>query len=211
MTRSIVLVSGGLDSAAALWWALDRGHEVRALTFHYHDRAPAEVRATRRLAEAAGVELVEEDVPGLMEVVDMAPRPPALEGAPDAYVPHRNLVFYGFAAHHAERWSATRVVGGHIGADPDSFPDSGPAFFDALNDLLTQSRWPDAPGDLRIVNPLEGSSKAEVLELALELDVPLEATWSCGELADAPCGECPSCRERAEAFDAVGVLDPAVP
>ena len=40
--------------------------------------------------------------------------------------------------------------------------------------------------------------------------VPYELTWSCYEGGDKPCGVCGTCRDRAEAFRANGVLDPAL-
>ena len=43
-----------------------------------------------------------------------------------------------------------------------------------------------------------------------ELNVPFEVTWSCYWDRPVHCGTCVSCRERKEAFDAVGVKDPVV-
>lgn len=209
-SRVLVLLSGGIDSAVALWWSLDAGHDVRALTFDYHLRPEPEKRATRALAEAADVpDLRTIDLPELREVADLeGSAPPALDGAAPSYVPHRNLIFYSLAAHHAERAGATRIVGGHNGVDPETFPDSGPAFFEGLNDLLAMGRWSATEDGLEVVNPLHGRSKREVVWLGRKLGVPFERTWSCGEHVEAPCGACASCRERAEAFEAAGLQDP---
>jgi 7-cyano-7-deazaguanine synthase len=203
---AVVLASGGIDSAVALWWARDQGYDVRALTYHYHLRPEPEKEAARTLAREAGADpVIEVDLPHLREVDDVDPVPPDLRDAPKEYVPHRNLVFYSMAAHHAERVGAQVLVGGHNGVDPERFPDSGPAFLEGVEDLLEQGRAPGARGGIEIRNPLHGDTKEEVVERGLELGVPFESTWSCGEYVTEPCGECHSCRERREALRAVGV------
>ena len=44
----------------------------------------------------------------------------------------------------------------------------------------------------------------------LALGVPYELTWSCYEGGEAPCGRCATCLDRAAAFAANGVEDPAL-
>lgn len=203
---ALVLVSGGVDSAVALWETRDQGLDTRAITFHYHLRPEPEKEATRALAREAGADpVIEVELPDLREVDDIEPLPADLEGAPREYVPHRNLVFYALAAHHAERLGARVLVGGHNGVDPERFPDSGPGFFQGVVDLLERGRAPGAEGGLEVRNPLHGDTKQEVVERGLDLGVPLEATWSCGEHVTEPCGACHSCEERREAFEAAGL------
>jgi 7-cyano-7-deazaguanine synthase len=204
--RALVLLSGGIDSTVALWWALEQGYEVRALTVHYLKRPPPEKQATRTIADEAGVELIELELPWLQELEDPV-HPlldnPALADAPEGYVPARNPIFYAIAAHIAEIVGAERIVGGHNGVDPDRFPDASAAFFDRMGDLLEDSL---ASGmELGIEQPLHGMAKEAVVEEGLRLGAPLEASWSCYERGPEPCGECPSCRTRAEAFAAAGV------
>ena len=49
-----------------------------------------------------------------------------------------------------------------------------------------------------------------MVKLGLELGVPYELTWSCYEGGDVPCGRCGTCIDRAAAFAANGVEDPAL-
>lgn len=208
--RALVLLSGGLDSTVATWWALAEGYGVTALTFHYFKRPPPEIEATRRIADEAGIELVEVEMPWLRELAD--PEHPLLDNPtlqtvhPEGYVPGRNAIFYAIGAHHAEIMGAERIVGGHNGADPERFPDASAAFFDALGDLLDRGLV-TRPG-LEIEQPLLGSTKAEVVEQGTRLGAPLELCWSCYETGPTPCGECPSCTTRRDAFDEVGLEDP---
>lgn len=207
--RTLVLLSGGLDSLVAAWWALDRGDDVIGLTLDYFQRPPPEKRAVEAIAEAGGFELLTAELPWMRELED-PPHPkldnPALEDAPYGYVPARNAILYAVAAHHAEIVGAERIVGGHNGTDPERFPDASPSFFEDLEAVLQRGL---ASGmRLEIEQPLHGQRKEEIVEKGLELGAPLELSWSCYELGPDPCGVCPSCERRAEAFENVGVEDP---
>lgn len=213
MTKAIVLLSGGIDSAVTLFLSVQKGWHVHPLTFHYHLRPRREVEATERLAELAGRrdQLIEVGLPFLMEAEDLLQEGvdnPRLQEAPPTYVPARNLIFYSIAAHYAEVRAARWIVGGHNGLDSDTFPDATLEFFQGLNrllvsGLLTASRFP-----VEIVNPLHGLSKADVIRQAWEHDVPLEHTWSCSHDGGTPCSTCFPCRQRANAFAQVGRQDP---
>lgn len=215
MDTALVLVSGGLDSAVALYWAQRRGWEVTPLTIHFHNRPPREVRATRDLVEAAGCPhpLIEVDLPFLAEAEDLVAEGRAgdhLKRAPPSYAPARNLVFYSVAAHYGEALGVRWIVGGHNGTDGDTFPDATPRFFQDLNRLLEEGLLTYGGVGLQIVNPLQGLTKAEVIRQGLEFGAPLERTWSCHRDREVPCGACASCRERAEAFREADLQDPLV-
>lgn len=210
--QAIVLLSGGVDSAVALTWALEQGWDIRPLTFDYYARPTKERAAIEALTSRAGVGPIRHvDLPFLKEVDDLRkegiPNRLLLE-APESYVPARNLIFYGLAAHYAERDGARFVVGGHNGIDPDAFPDSSPKFFNFLNSLYRLGLWTYDKAPVQIVVPLSGRTKAEVVRMGLEREVPFDVTWSCYWDGAVHCGACPSCRERRDAFAEVGVSDP---
>lgn len=191
--RALVLLSGGLDSAVALWWTLREGHDVVALSFRYPGRPAREVHAARELAERAGVRLVEAEMPFLRE-----PEGGRFAAAPRGYVPARNATFYAAAAYHAEVLDREAIVGGHNADDAARFPDASAGFFARLEAILSDGLWSldGSPGP-RLVMPLSGLTKLQVVALGRELRVPLALAWSCYEDGEAPCGACPSCVERA--------------
>ncbi len=213
MERAIVLLSGGVDSAVSLWWAKRQGWDVQPLTFDYYGRPEREHVAIDGLAKRAHTGPIRRvALPFLKEVDDLRPAGFAnkvLEDSPEGYIPARNLIFYGLAAYYAELDGVRYLVGGHNGTDPESFPDASPRFFDHLNSVLRLSLWSYEKSPLKVVLPLHGKSKEDVLRLGLDLGVPLELTWSCYWDQDVACGTCASCKERREAFHAIRVKDPA--
>ncbi len=213
MERAIVLVSGGIDSAVSLFMSLQKGWDLYPLTFKYYMRPRREIEATMGLAELAGCreKLIEVDLPFLMEVEDLLHLGldnHRLEKAPPTYVPARNLIFYSIAAHYAELKDAKWIVGGHNGLDRETFPDAQPEFFEALNRLLGLGLLTARDSRVEIVNPLQGLTKAEVIQVGGDYSVPLERTWSCSLDGAAPCGECSSCQERSRAYERLGLEDP---
>ncbi len=212
MSRAIVLLSGGIDSAAALFWAKKEGHALTALSFDYHLRPESERRAGRALAPIAGATLLEVPLPFVREAVDLKAAGfavPRADGAPEGWVPARNLVFYAIAAYYAEATGAGVIVGGHLARDAEAFADASRPFFDAFEDLIAAGRR-GTPERIRLVLPFATMQKQDVLRAAEALGVPLEHTWSCYGDGDRPCGRCVSCRERADAFAAVRRSDPGM-
>jgi 7-cyano-7-deazaguanine synthase len=211
MTAAVVLLSGGLDSAVALYWARGQGFRLHALEIEYHRRPPRERACSEALARATDAERLVVHLPFLREAEDQPAdrRPAALSGAPRGYLPARNLVFYSIAAHCAESLGASIIVGGHNRPDGERFPDARRGFFDALERLFADGLWSARERPLRVALPLAAMDKTAALRLGLDLGVPFAQTWSCYEDdAERPCGRCPSCVERARAFEAVGLSDP---
>src|SRR6059036_4035189 len=117
MERAIVLLSGGVDSAVALWWSRKQGLDIHPLTFDYFGRPKREHDAIRALTSRVGTARIRHvDLPFLKEVDDL--RQEGFENrllldSPEGYIPGRNLIFYGLAGYYAELDAARYIVGGH--------------------------------------------------------------------------------------------------
>ncbi len=210
--RAVVMLSGGIDSTVALWWAKARGLDAIALSIEYSGRPHRELAAVDEIARAAdALPLHRIDVP----FVELASRLPAyhdpVKPIPYGYIPLRNLLFYSMAAYHADASGARYVVGGHLVDDALAFPDANLSYFDDLNELLARSTngWSRA-GAPMIVLPFSGMKKEEVLREGARLGVPFDLTWSCWMDGEEPCGTCISCKDRAEGFTKAGMEDPAL-
>lgn len=186
MSKAVVLVSGGIDSAVALWWARERYAAV-ALSFDGAGRPRGEVRACREVVRRAGVPHLRVPAPFLW------PRP-------SGYVPGRNLVYHGVALSLAEELGAGAVVAGHNRTDAEVFRDARPEFFRRLEKL---------DGGRRILLPFARLTDAEVIARGLAAGVPLGLTWSCYRDGARPCRRCSACRGRLESFRSLGLEDPS--
>jgi 7-cyano-7-deazaguanine synthase len=218
MTRSIVLLSGGLDSATALAVARARGDECYTLAFDYGQRHRAELAAARRVAASLGaVQHRELELPigelGGSALTDRSIAVPEHGGAgiPVTYVPARNTVFLSLALAWSEVIAADKIVIGVNAVDYSGYPDCRPEFvaaFAALARLATKRGVEGEP--VAIDAPLVRWSKSEIIAHGIALGVDYAQTVSCYR-ADADglaCGACDSCRLRREGFAAAGVADP---
>jgi 7-cyano-7-deazaguanine synthase len=218
MTRSVVLLSGGLDSATALGLARARGDDCYTLALDYGQRHRAELAAARRVAAALGAREHRELLVGVGELGGSALTDLQLDvpehggaGIPVTYVPARNTVFLSVALAWSEVLGASKIVIGVNAIDYSGYPDCRPEFiaaFERLARLATKAGVEG--GELSIDAPLVTMSKAEIIRRGLELGVDYALTVSCYR-ADADgraCGRCDSCRLRREGFAAAGAADP---
>ena len=204
----LVLLSGGIDSATALYLVKRRGERCVTLSIDFHRRNRREVEAARAIAEAAGVEeQTELNLSFLREAIDLGDeirREVEARGIPLTFIPYRNLVFYSVGCYWAWTKDLGTIVIGHNAEDRNLFSDVGPDLIEAFNSLAA-AMIPWRP--VRVEAPLLGMGKLEVVRLALELGVPLELTWSCWREGEVHCGVCEGCVKRKEVFKALGVKD----
>jgi len=221
--KAVVLLSGGLDSSTLLHYVIQRlgAREVYALSFLYGQKHRRELEAAAWQAKAAGVKA--HDVvdmgffsgltPGGSALTDPAVAVPAmadLEASmltqPPTYVPNRNMMLLSVAAAYAEARGVADLFYGAQTQDRYGYWDCTVEFLDTINSVLALNRR----GAVTVKAPFIGMRKGEELKLGLELGVDYAHTWTCYRGGAQPCGECPSCTERAAAFLEVGLPDPLI-
>jgi 7-cyano-7-deazaguanine synthase len=85
------------------------------------------------------------------------------------------------------------------------YPDCRKDYFELLKATTSLSTlW--HPVELHA--PFIEISKADIMKMGIDLNVPYEFTWSCYQGEERPCGVCPTCVERIEAFHLNGLEDP---
>lgn len=209
LTRALVLLSGGIDSATALYLVKQEGSEIFTMNMIYTESHDSEAEASKKLAAAAGVREHFSIYLPFFKDLEKRFHPPPSRVVSLAYVPARNIVYYGIAAAYAETLGVERIVFGSNADDAKELPDAKPGFIQLMNELVKLGTRAGNEGKtIQIVNPLINHSKVDVVRLAVQLKVPLELTWSCYEDREMPCGKCRGCVTRMKAFQEVGILDP---
>jgi 7-cyano-7-deazaguanine synthase len=221
--KAVVLLSGGADSATTLAIAREEGFALYALSFDYGQRHHAEVAAAARVAAALGVrrhETMRIDLrafggSALTADVDV-PKGRSEEergrAIPVTYVPARNTVFLAYALAWAETLDARDIFLGVTAVDYSGYPDCRPEFIEAFERVANLgTKLGVEQGGLRIHAPLIRLSKPEILARGMELGVDFGLTHSCYDPDEAgrACGTCDACSIRSDAFQALGLADPA--
>ena len=223
MSRAVVLVSGGLDSATALAVARRDGHDAYALTFRYGQRHEVEIEAARRVARAGGVRdhaVVDIDLRlfgGSALTADIeVPKHESVAGIgggiPVTYVPARNTIFLSFALAWAETLGARDIYIGVNALDYSGYPDCRPEYIEAFERManLATRAGVEGTAPVKIRTPLIALTKAEIIQLGRSLGVDYSMTTSCYDPAPdgAACGHCDACLLRLKGFSEAGLGDP---
>lgn len=204
------MLSGGLDSATCLYWAKEKFSDVSAITFNCYDRIQKEKESAAQLAKRASISnFLEIDIPFIKEYSDLqiGNRQKSDNRWP-SYVPARNLIFYSIAAHYAEFLNIKWIVGGHNSHDGSFFKDATKTYIEKINSLFKHGCLLSNHDPCVIVTPLSKMDRRHIINLAIDLKVPLELTWSCHTKARRHCGECYACKQRLDAFRSLGMKDP---
>ena len=224
MTKAIVLLSGGLDSATNLALAHSKGHDLYVLSFNYGQRHKVELEYAKRLVATypviehkiaqldltifGGSSLTADlDVPKDRSVEEM------VASIPNTYVPARNTVFLSYALAWADVLKADKIYIGVNALDYAGYPDCRPEFVQAFQnvaDVALQSTTEAIVPKLQIESPLINLNKEEIIQLGASLSVNFKNTSSCydPDLEKGACGRCDACILRRDAFMATLNSDP---
>jgi 7-cyano-7-deazaguanine synthase len=221
VTRSVVVLSGGLDSTVCMAVAWRAGSDTVAVTFDYGQRHRVELDHATTVARHFAVEhlVVRLDASqwGGSALTDTAIDVPDAASAPQGdqipvtYVPARNLIFLSIATGIAEARDADDIYLGINALDYSGYPDCRPEFvaaFATTAALATKRGIEGRP--IAVRTPLVDLSKAAIVRLGVEVDAPLALTWSCYRGGPRPCGTCDACVLRAKGFAEAGLPDPAL-
>lgn len=222
--KALVLFSGGVDSTTALALAIDKhGKEnVIALSISYGQKHNKEIEATDKLADYYQVEHLYLDLAKIFQFSNCSllqhsnneiphesyvEQLSKTEGSPvSTYVPFRNGLFLSSAASIALSKDCSII---YYGAHSDDAAGSAyPDCSDVFNSAMNQAIYEGSGHQLEIKAPFVEMTKADIVKIGLDLNVPYELTWSCYEGHDQPCGTCGTCIDRQNAFLKNGIKDP---
>jgi len=207
MNKSIILLSGGLDSVISLACAKEEYNISLALTFNYGQRAKnQEIAAAANIAKYYNIEYKVIDIPWLAEItstslVNISEKLPALkineldtidlteESAKKVWVPNRNGVFINIAASFADSYNYTHIIFGANSEEATTFPDNSQEFISRINESLQYSTMVKP----ELVAPLINYNKKEIVKIGIEKKIPFNLIRSCYTDNQKHCGECESC------------------
>ena len=215
--NAVVLVSGGLDSATAVYEAIDRGYDVHLMHTSYGQRTEnKEYECAMALADAVdAVDFLHVETEHLSKIgdssltdgnIDVADANMESDDIPSSYVPFRNANLLSMAVSYAEASGCAAVFIGAHSEDFSGYPDCRPAFFDAFQHVVDVGTKPET--EIELLAPFAKWSKTEIVEHGGELGVPYGLTWSCYRDDEPACGTCDSCAFRLDAFRKAGEDDP---
>ncbi len=213
--KIISVLSGGMDSATALAWALSNGHDVAcAVQFQYGSKHnERELEHARLIAAYYGVQLI---VIPLQFVADHFKSDLLLTGdaVPEGHyadpsmkrtvVPFRNGIMLACAAGLAESAGAQAVLLGNHFGDHAVYPDCRASLVAPMAGAIRQGTY----AQLELLAPFCDVDKREDVRIGEILRVPWDKTYSCYNGREKHCGKCGTCVERKEAFVLAGVHDP---
>lgn len=214
--KAVCILSGGMDSTLASYMAKNEGYEIIAVHFNYGQRTEKrELQAFRDIcADLQIKEKYEIDIPfftqiGASALTDSSidiPTNGVEEGVPVTYVPFRNGIFLSIASAIAEKEGASALFIGVVEEDSSGYPDCTDEFISKMTNAINQGTKESTK--IEIKTPLVHLMKNEIVEKSLELNVPLEHTWSCYKEESEACGVCDSCRLRLNGFEKANATDP---
>jgi len=206
MTKSIILLSGGLDSFVSLALSKEEYNVELALTFDYGQKSvQKEIEASKNICEFYQVEhkvikldwlkeitqtaLVSEKEIPVTDLTDLLSDDFVENSAASVWVPNRNGAFLNIAAAYADSYDFDYIIFGANKEEGTTFPDNTQEFIDRINLAFEYStqKHPKAYA------PLINLSKNDIVKKAVEQCVPLEMTRSCYSTKDSHCGVCESC------------------
>ena len=185
--KAICILSGGMDSTLASYIAKNDGYEIIAVHFNYGQRTQdRELKAFRDICDDLEIlEKYEIDIPFFTQIGASALTDKTIDvptggveaGVPITYVPFRNGIFLSITAAIAEKEGATAMYIGVVQEDSSGYPDCTDEFIADMKKAINQGTKKDTHID--ILTPLVHLSKAQIVQEAMKLNVPLEHTWSC--------------------------------
>lgn len=219
MKKAISVLSGGLDCVAATC-VYAKDYEIHAITFNYGQKAFAqEFEASKEICRKMGFTHSVIDLPWLAEISNSSLNTekdiPELSdnelddidksraSASSVWVPARNMVFTSIAVSYAESIGADIIIVGWDREEARTFPDNSKEFLEKFNELIEEG----SPDTIKIKAPAIDLDKYEIIKLGVDVNAPLELSYSCYKGNKKHCGVCESCMRRKRAFIKAGVED----
>lgn len=205
--KVVLLFSGGLDSTVCLYHFRNLGHEILPLHVAYGQRHWREIQSAVAISPSVKTMTINGfDLPGNALT--------GKEPVPDGHytdetmrvtvVPNRNMIFLSLGVAYAISEDANSIALAAHAGDHAIYPDCRPFFLQTFADAVAEGNYAHP----EVHAPFIHRTKADIVQIGAELNVPFGLTWSCYKGGEKHCGMCGTCYERKEAFELARVDDP---
>ena len=214
--KTVVLLSGGMDSVTALYWAQAEHEVVGAVSFDYgakHNHREIPLAAWHCAQSGVTHDIINLDFVNRLFASDLLKSGGdvpeghyADETMKKTVVPFRNGIMLAIACGLAEsREAEALVIAAHSG-DHAIYPDCREPFMQGMAAAMREGTY----AKIELLRPFIHLDKAGIAKLGASLGVDYGKTWSCYKGGVLHCGKCGTCVERIEAFTLAGLDDPTV-
>lgn len=214
--KTLVLLSGGMDSVTAFHWARAEHEVVGAVSFDYgakHNHREIPLAAWHCAETGVHHDVIELDFVNRLFASDLLKSGGEVpeghyadENMKKTVVPFRNGIMLAIACGIAEsREAEGLVIAAHSG-DHAIYPDCREPFMQGMAAAMREGTY----AKIELLRPFIHLDKAGIAKLGASLGVDYGKTWSCYKGGELHCGKCGTCVERIEAFQLAGIDDPTV-
>lgn len=212
--KTIVLLSGGLDSLVSFAMANKLTTIKLALTFDYGQKsAKEEIKSAKLISKFYKVSHEMINLPWLKAITNTALVSPkrnipnltarqldnkiiTKKTANLVWVPNRNGVFLNIAAAYAEALNCQQIITGFNKEEGVSFPDNSIFFVQSINKTFSFSTLKK----IKLKSYTLNFDKCEIVKMGIKLKVPFNYLYSCYKEGPKMCGVCESCQRLKRAF-----------
>lgn len=218
--KTVLSLSGGMDSATLLGILLEQGNSVCPviftygskhnayenesawqLFFHYRKLTPL-INQPIHLDLRMGFSSMKSNL--MLSGNDIPEGHYAEESMKKTVVPGRNTIFIAYMLGIAESINADIICLGVHSGDHHIYPDCRLSYINHMRVVVKEA----SEGKIDLIAPLIQDDKTSIIKQGLELKVPYELTRTCYKDQAISCGKCGSCNERLEAFANNQIKDP---
>jgi 7-cyano-7-deazaguanine synthase len=208
--KAVILLSGGPDSTVLAYLLKREETELilHGLFINYgQESAWREMQASKEVCRRLNIYLEYVNIPGLREMLRHIPGHfYSFGGGSVSFIPFAPAVPITIGVAFAGSIGANNVIISYHRDDSEMDIQFSHVSVLTLNEAVKKV----TRRDLQVTAPFleRGLTKADVMKLGAELEVPFEITWSCRLGGDKHCGRCDRCIKRRAAFIEAGLLDP---
>ena len=234
MNAAIILFSGGLDSTACLYWALEKYEKIILLSFLYGSKEDATIVKVhkkfssiyklesviiklpflKKFTKSSGSSLSKsgKKIPSIIKFEQLDSKDFSNKTAKAVWVPGRNMLFISIAAAFGDSLDVpVKILFGANEEEGQTFPDNTTQFVENINNTIKMG----CRNDIEVIAPFHKNQKEEIVEFLDKRNAKIKFSSSCYQVRKwtkegypIHCGICESCQRRKRAFKKANKIDP---